>query len=368
MSGYKHSNVSLEKEKEGSLALLNELIDVSGVLFGIAEEILSLTWRGLGISFRREAKMSGYKYSNVNLGREKEEKLGLVSDVRGAGGILSHLITRTREILNQTPDGLRTTFESEVEEALEWLREAELQRFEDLGMESTSSDLRAALSQLKQLAQKGQTIMNNLVSSFTERADAMERELASRLSHLEGIFFGYSELFKTWLEQKKPAEFEELLGKARGLLQEQRFQKLNELLEKAEKLLNSMVSEAKEMEHKHQKRLYVLKALRQVCKEMGFEELELYYEKEGKMNPIIYEVDTLDQGKIRFCLSLEAINTFSEIPGSHCLDEFDKLSQYLRDEFGVKTKFRIEDEKPDERLIRKGEMDLPEGTHMEKSL
>lgn len=196
----------------------------------------------------------------------------------------------------------------------------------------------------------------------------MEKSLVSKLSRLESMRSGHQDVLQTWIEQKDLQENEDILRKAGQLLKEKQLKDAEKQAEIAEKRIKDAVEEARDLEEKQEKRLYVLKALRQVCTDMGFEEMSPQYGEKGKKGPIVYEVDTLDQGKIRFFLTLDSIKTFSQLPDNICLDEFDKISAYLQEEFGVKTKFRNEEEKPDQKLIQKGEMDLPEDVGGEKCL
>jgi flagellar biosynthesis/type III secretory pathway chaperone len=311
--------------------------------------------------------MSGRKRSTVVLERDREEKIRLISEIGNEKGRLAGFVAKVEDLLQRTPEGVRKTFGKEVSEALEWLRDAGHQETGRLTVDSGISTLRSAQSRLNGLADKGVAMLDILTVSFTQKADAMEKALTSRLSQLEGIYAGGKALLETWATRDSLKECENALNVARQYLKERRLQELGQYLENTRKRLDAMNQEARELEHKHQKRNYILKSLRQVCYDMGFKESEPYYEKQNKKNPIVYEVDTHDQGKIRFFLSLDGISTDSEIMEDRCLDEFDKLSRHLEEEFGVKTRFQVEGEKPDERLIHKGEIDQPEGSYKEKS-
>lgn len=311
--------------------------------------------------------MSGYKYSTVDLEKQREEQIRLLSNVKQANRALDWLAARITEHLEKTSEGIKTTFDKEMKEATLWLRDREEHRREVYDMKTELPTLRSAVSSVSALIDRGHEILNTLALDLTKRADALGKTLISKLSRLEGLYYAQNELLRTWFGQDTSGEFQRSFDKAKQLLEKKRLSELSKYLEQIETALGSRIQEAQDLEHKHQKRLYVLKALRQVCREMGFEESEPEYEREGKRNRIIYEVDTLDQGKIRFFLSLDSITTNSGIAEDRCLDEFDKLSCHLQDEFGVKTRFRRQGEGPDGKLIRKGELDLPEGTQMEKT-
>lgn len=312
--------------------------------------------------------MSGLKKSTVELKKEKEEKLKLLANIAEATGRLSGLATMIRETLNKTPLGVRETFEKEVKDALTWLKEIEHSKTADLSIETATGNIVKALSQFNTMFSRGQNVSDILIVSFTQKANAIERGLVSQFSQLKSTYYGCKELLDTWFEMDEISKCENSLNDIEGLLNQKKYNEVGKAMARVKNTLDFRLQEARELEYKHQKRLYVLKALRQKFKEWGFEETKPRYEQEGKRKRLVYDVDALDGRKIRFFLSLDGISTRSAIVEDRCLDEFDKLSYSLDEEFGIKTRFRVEGEKPDEKRIAKGEIDIPEGNHMEKSV
>lgn len=311
--------------------------------------------------------MSGYKRSTVVLDTEREKKLRLLSDISNAGRRLDWLAARITETLDATPPGIRDTFESEVREATDWLSSRVERMVGRYDVTADTGVLSAHLSSMNALMDKGHQVIRTLTTNFTEKADVLYNELSSRLIQLEGEYHGHRETLETWSGCETSGHFVASLSRARQILAKRQLSKLERLVQDVETALNLKVQEAQDLEHKHQKRLYVLKGLRQVCAKMGFDESEPVYERDGKRSRIVYEVDTLDRGRIRFFLSLDGISTESGVADDRCLDEFDTLSSYLRDEFGVKTKFEREGDTTNGKLIQKGEQDLPDSPHMEQA-
>lgn len=311
--------------------------------------------------------MSGYKYSQVALKREKQEKMNLKNSIHNVLRKLKGLAAVINDTLNQTREGIKQTFAQEVNKAIGWLNEVDSLN-QEVTIDMTIGTLKTRLSSTNSIVNRGEIIWDTLVNSFIQKANALEKKLTSKLSQLQGMYSGNKEILQTWIQQDVLQENENILKKAQQLLLQRQLKELEKQVEMAEKKIRTAVEEAQEYEQKHQKRHYVLKALRQVCCDMGFEEAPpRYREQRNKKSPIIYEVDTLDQGKISFFLTLDEIETHSQIAENKCLDEFDKISEYLEQQFGVRTKFRSEEGKPDEKLIQKGEMDLPEDSSMEMS-
>lgn len=306
--------------------------------------------------------MSDYKYSTYSLQSAKEEKLRLLGDISATRQGLVGLTSKISEVLNKAPGGIKATFSKEVKEAINWLKKTEPQVAEDANMKTDTDKLRTILSASNNLMGDGRKILGILIVSFTEKADALEKELVSKLSQLESTYYGGKPIIETWFGHEAIVDIDNSIKQANAFLRGRQLNDLGKIIDSADRLTNSRINKAQDMERKHQKRLYVLKALRQVCKEMGFAESEPRYEREDKRNRIVYEVDTLTQGPIKFFISLDIISANSAIPENRCLDEFDKVSQFLEEEFGVQTKFKIEGAGPDEKRLRKGEIDLPYGT------
>ena len=183
-------------------------------------------------------------------------------------------------------------------------------------------------------------------------------------------YISHSELFRLWFGAEQVQKWEDALQEAQRLLNEEHYPALEQLLEETAGEIDKKSKWAKEQEDKHQKRLYLLRALRQVCAEMKFqEESKPRYEREGdRSSSILLTVDTLDRGRLAFTLSLDEISSFSEIVDNHCFEEFGQLSEYLEEKFGVQTAFRLADGSPPPKLIRKGELDQPGGKTEEKTL
>ena len=311
--------------------------------------------------------MSGLTASEIALRKEKAEKLKSIGKIAEMRRKLAGLSSTLKSTLQETPQGVKTTFEKEVAAGLSWIQRLEQMEIPNFTMDSNLGAINEELAALENHFEIGHSTFDVLTGSLTQKADALEKSHYSSLAQLKCTYAGCQESIKTWFEIDTVNKIENLLIKTGDFLRQKQLSQAGSCLTEIESTVSSKIQEAQELEYKHQKRLYVLKALRQVCTEMGFEESEPSFEKPGNRNRIVYEVDTFSQGKIRFFLTLEGISSHSNIVQSRCLDEFDKLSASLDEEFGVKTKFKILGEIPRERLIRKGEIDLPEGTQMERN-
>lgn len=292
--------------------------------------------------------MSGRKYSEFRLQREREEKLKLAQDIGNLHSEVSALQKRVVSMLEEASEGLRTTFAQEVQQAQRWLDQLDPPHVKGLGIDTDLSVLQATCNELEQIAGKARQVRETLAVAFTQKADEMGKRLVRRLAEVERAYIGHRQLLELWSGPSRVQEWDNALQLARQMLNAEKYAPLEVQLKETEKQLDREIKWGKEQEDKHQKRLYLLKALRQVCAEMGFDEVAgpQYEQQENRASNVVYTVDTLDRGKIQFTLSLERISSFSEIADERCFEEFGKLSQYLQDQFGIHTGFYWPGEQP----------------------
>ena len=114
-------------------------------------------------------------------------------------------------------------------------------------------------------------------------------------------------------------------------------------LDSFNKRLAELTQESNRREDMHQKRLYILKGLREVCASLGFSEVSepTYKEKGNHNSPVMQSFNTVNEGEVAFTIHLDnRIESDSGIRVEACGDEFGKLSKALEDQFGVETAFR----------------------------
>jgi len=305
--------------------------------------------------------MSGRKDSLFLLAREIEAKLQQMREVHDLRAEVEGLRQRLAATLEGLSPGLRATFAGEVARVQAWLAQSELPGLGALGMFSSGDSLRATVDRLERLAVQARALQEELSVGLVRKADEIGKRLAKRLAAVERLYIARRELLGLWGAQSQIQAWERTLADARQMLEHEQYSTLESALSSLATEIGARIQFAEEQEAKHQKRLYLLKALRQVCAELGFREVsEPRFEREDERGSrIVFTVDTLDRGQIAFTLSLDAISSFSEIADEKCFEEFGQLSRYLEEEFGIRTEFKTEDGRPIPKLLRKGEMDLP---------
>jgi hypothetical protein len=357
----------------------------------------------------------------------KQMAAGIVQQKKAVLGIS----TQIADLMKNTPQGLKDTFGTAVQDAERWMNSAQ-KTANEIDTSGSNATLRANINKVKSLNAEGQRHLKSLVQKFTKDADTLEKSVITELHDLKTKYeenkesivrvAGLAEVnkigkdlieadqctrdkklkdamncknraaasldnqinsmtnfsavynqYEQEMELLKPWFGDEMLliekkfEDLKLLLGQERYNDFSKNLTDVQKNLDLKIKEAQELDEKNQKRSYVLESLKKVCTSMGFEEVSQSVEGKGKSNRIIYTIDTFSQGKIKFYLSLDTIDADSGIADNHCMSEFDKVSESLQKNFGVQTQFKRVSESAPDRLIRKGELDEPGGVEQQNS-
>ncbi|MCS7305546.1 MAG: hypothetical protein NZ602_10625 [Thermoguttaceae bacterium] len=308
--------------------------------------------------------MSGEKYTQLRLTREREQKLEamqkirqLIDTVKGVGKLLETMLA-------QASPGLKQTFSQETQAAMAWAKQIDLSFAEGLSTDESLDRFQQVQERLARLSSEGRRLQEQLQVAYTQKADQLGRRLSQQLAELEGDFQAHRQLLARWCGQEAVSHWENQLAQAHCQLQAEQYGQLEPHLNTLRNQIQQAAQTAHQRESQHQKRLYVLQALRQVCQSLGFQEIDgpRYEAAEDQSSRILLQVDTFDRGTIQFFLGLDTLHTLSDMAEGHCFEQFDQLSKYLEEQFGVHTEFRYLDGSRPPKLIRKGERDFPSDT------
>ena len=201
-------------------------------------------------------------------------------------------------------------------------------------------------------------IFHNL--PLLKETDKINSNIESEINKIESIFKGHDGIFKKWVIKDyegylnvkggivaKLSEFKNELG---SNIDTAKFESLLVQSRSLSDKVASSLSLAIEKDNLHQKRLYVIKSLREVCASLGFQEMEEphYAEKDNPYSPVVQNFDTLNLGAITFTVALEGrLESSSCISVDNCDEEFSKFSDILKSQFGIETSLkRIEGGEP----------------------
>lgn len=304
--------------------------------FSIAEQQLDTIEEALSLAIGQAEKREAEHI--------RQEQAHMLASLRRqvtacAGGI--------QQMLNSTSEGLRHTFPQEVERARQWLRQSEQLRdgTDALNENSAVERINTAIQNTSSMLNDGRESAESIRIAFTERADEMRRQAEARLAGLEVIFNGGRELLANWRGEDEIAKLEDATRALRDTFCKELYGEIEIPATTLGMSLETAISEAEALETRHQRRICLFQALRKVCQEMHFREVEPpQYEVPGKRGSrIVYVVDTLTHGRTTFYVSLDSIETDSLISKTNCGEEFRKLSEKLANRFGVRTKFEMAD-------------------------
>lgn len=302
--------------------------------------------------------MSGYKYSQIRLEEQRQQKLKLLERVAEAQHQIAGVQQELQGLLAGLSPGFKSSFAAEVARAEAWKnRHFPLP---EVTLESDLKEIEAHLEVSRQNLQHGKNLMERLVQVIHQEAPAREQSLRQQAAELGARLRGAHDLLSRWFpEFAREAQGQHL--EAVEALSRQDYEQAGRHLQQLAAALETKLRESQELQAQHERRLYVLAGLRQICRDLGMAEVAPpEHERPGDLrSDIVLIIDTYDEGEIKFFLGLEGIKSHSQIREDFCLEEFDKLSEALLNEYGIQTRFEVVGDRGPERLRRKGEQDLP---------
>lgn len=223
-------------------------------------------------------------------------------------------------------------------------------------------DLRQAQHRQEPINSDGRTCLKNLQLALTEKADAIGRAVAEQQIAVNQHLLQNTDVLQLWNGQDAVAAWKLRLEQATQLADSEHYPEAEAQLSALHSELHAEVSEATKKETQHQRRLYLLTALRQVVADLHFTEItQPNFEKpQERDSRIVFSVNTHDRGRIDFHLTLEGLGSFSAMADNQCPVEFGTLSKQLNDQYGIQTRFRPVTGEATPELRRRGEQELPD--------
>lgn len=314
--------------------------------------------------------MSGTKHSQFRLQHEREQKLRTLQALSGFSAEAVLLKERLAVLLDGASDGLRATFREEVGQAAAWQAGLELPDLAGVGMDTASGVLGEINARVQEAVAQGRRHVTALTVAFNERADGMGKELTRKFAETEALFLEHHRHLGLWYGELQTEAWAAQLRQIGQRIHEQHYADAGVELSRLRDELTRQAQFADQQEDKHQKRLYLLKALRGVCADMAFTEVTAprFEREEDRGSAILFTVDTSNQGRIDFTLTLDGVSSESDMSRDSCfVNNFDQISAQLMEKFGVVTEFKMKSGEPPPQLKRKGEADVPHGQSAQAS-
>ena len=266
-----------------------------------------------------------------------------------------------RALLTSASEGLKAAFRDEVAPADDWLsRHAS-------GIEQVRDDdvpaIECATARVRTAVEEGRVHHARAEEALTRRAAALKTEHATALDELARRLEADQELLRRWCGDDEADRLQSALANLYLALEEERLLDLRGPQAALDATLAGRLQHSAVQEARQEKRLYMLEALKSVCAKMGMSFPAPEYQRDGDLtSPIVLSVNTHDRGEVSFYLSLDRQQVTADacITGEHCFEEFDQLTERLRERFGVHTRFTMPDGSRPERRTR-GEKDEPFG-------
>ena len=310
--------------------------------------------------------MSGRKCSTIDFDPERAQRQQLLTQINDFGRDIEGVRRQILDALSGATHGVKEFFSADAQKAEQWIESANhVNSLAPSSLNSSLSALSSRLNELQAVTREGLTLQNRLQEAFIDEVGHLRAEGAKKIFEAQSLISRGDELIRLWFGSDEVEQFKEMVSRIHEELQGDRLEQVALLSDSLNSDLVSKLQSAEANEAKHQRRLYVLKALRQVCAEMGFQEVNppSSLPPGDRGSRIELKVDTFNRGEVSFYLSLDSIEANSCISQTHCFEEFSQLSNQLAEAFGVITQFKMDEPSPP-KLKRKGELEEPNGEEM----
>ena len=303
--------------------------------------------------------MSGVKCSSIELEREQKARQDALRKIEGLAGVSVGLRQQALAMIAALPDGVRQSFVSDLSKAEQMLTE----RQPVYRKNQSSAELSQVASQIERINEIQRNALQMLTDIRESKRDAKAREIYSRLETMQGEFCGHQSLLDKW----HPGTFNKEMSMLRSYSEKIAagdFINVTSEMNKAQGRIANLIQKVSDLEAKDGERRFVLEALQEVIKEMGWKEVlpPTPIDPRDPASPIRYEVDTYYAGEIQFSLALDGIKSHSDISNDArgCYKEFGNISEKLKT-FGIKTAFIKTDNESDlPKLKAQGEIEFPD--------
>lgn len=291
--------------------------------------------------------MNGNFFSEVQLQQELQEKLKLLQILESLRTEPSILSRQLDTMIRNLPNAFRSILSQEINAAQEWMTNLPPAEDNHFNIESELTLLKEAHERQVQLTQTGRHRLESLQLAFTPKADAKGQELAKQLATIHSQLFQQRYVLQLWYGKKAITKWEKELAYAKDLLYGKLYSRLESNLADLQEEIKEKSQWASQQEEKHQQRLYLLKALRQVATKLDFTEqgTPLFENTGDRGSHIMLLVNTPAQEHIDFYLTLEGVTSVSQMDDERYSAVLDMLCQQLEKECGIQLHFRpVEDE------------------------
>ncbi len=296
-------------------------------------------------------------------GRVRAEQISAQRQrLAGATNSANALATTASAILQDSTAGARKLFAEDVQRVENWLSAVSRGCSELERTANVDDAVEGLATQFEGLSREGSPLVAELKSAMIEKLAERRGQALAAVQALTTDLNQNQDRLNQWNMAAEMTQIQQRIKKLNDILLYDNFADFDSEQADVATQVRNVSAAIQVNESKHQTRIEVLRGLRQVCADMGFGEVAPPQSlRDGDRSaPIILLVDTYDRGRIRFALTLDQIESDSDVSEQHCFEEFDSLSQRLRESFGIETQFECAGTLIPRR-IRKNEKETPDG-------
>jgi hypothetical protein len=307
--------------------------------------------------------MSGHKVSVYTLNLEREKLERLRNDVNRKTKevcVLKRMVEELRNDIDQDERPIRPELLADINA---WLTNTASAAATPIPQAETSSATWSRRSEeLNRHIEAGKRIQELLIAAHESQAFRIEQR--RKLADVDLLFQSSRDQLIRWFGDRKVDEVETERRRIGSDIDGDARDGLEENIEAYRASLMDAVDQANARELSHQKRMYLLECLRQLCERMDFNEISC--KMPADLNDrIVLSVDTHAYGIMTFYLALSDVSVDSPITRDRCSTDFRDISERLMRYYGIHTEFRLADEDPDEENLTFDALEEPDDLYEE---
>jgi hypothetical protein len=251
-----------------------------------------------------------------------------------------------RSLMYEVPESIYPEFQQDVTRMSSSMALLELAINDAASINlSNPASVRKSIGNLQDCTNATTSTSSTFLESTVLAVRELKANLESSCTSANALFSTESDGIEKWFGMSKSNSINTTLESAAFELQQGNLRECEVKLTEINSEVQFLAEQVVERNDLHTRRRYVAKCLWEVVQKLGYRVEEPYLETQGDFNSrLVMKVDTVTKGVVTFYLSLRDLESDSCMSERFCLKDFDSISANLDQHFGIKTKFRMQDQ------------------------
>ena len=173
--------------------------------------------------------------------QEKAERTRILASITQQQQTITATSNKLKELLKTTPQGLKETFGSSVQEAERWTDTAQ-KSIKNVDKSGSNTALKNQLGKINSQREEGQQYLQSLSKNFTKDADNIEKSIIEGLLDLNSKFEENKESINKWAGLEEVNKIAKDLAEAERCLKDKKLKDATNLKNRVGEHLNNQIN------------------------------------------------------------------------------------------------------------------------------